>query len=98
MKTATTTTAIALAAGIGSLTHLRLIEILAEEGRMSMTAAAAKIGFTTAAMTTAVDALEGKHGLVRRVRPPEDRRAIHVELTPAGTALAARFRHEPAAL
>lgn len=93
-----TNAAIALAAGITSLTQLRLIEILAEDGRMSMTLAAVKVGFTTAAMTGAVDNLERKLGLVVRVRPPADRRAIHVELTPSGIALAAKFNRELAAV
>ena len=38
------------------------------------------------AMTRKIDALE-KRGLVRRVRSEEDRRAIHLELTPEGKKL-----------
>jgi DNA-binding MarR family transcriptional regulator len=38
------------------------------------------------AMTRKIDALEKKH-LVRRVRCPEDRRAIKLELTPEGKAV-----------
>jgi DNA-binding MarR family transcriptional regulator len=38
------------------------------------------------AMTRKIDALE-KRGLVRRVRSAEDRRAIHLELTPEGKKL-----------
>ncbi len=38
------------------------------------------------AMTRKIDALQ-ERGLVRRVRSPDDRRAIHLELTPEGRRL-----------
>lgn len=41
------------------------------------------LGLTPAAVTDIIDRLEDR-GLVRRSRDPQDRRAIRVELTPAG--------------
>jgi len=41
-------------------------------------------------MTATIDALEGR-GWVRRVRNPDDRRSVHVEITDEGQALTDRF-------
>jgi DNA-binding MarR family transcriptional regulator len=51
---------------------------------------ARRADLTSGAMTSRLDALE-KQGLVRRVRDPEDRRSVLVELTEKG-----RDRHEQA--
>jgi DNA-binding MarR family transcriptional regulator len=51
---------------------------------------ARRADLTSGAMTSRLDALEGE-GLVRRVRDPEDRRSVLVELTEKG-----RQRHEKA--
>ena len=91
-----TTAEIALEAKIHSVNHLRLIEILSE-GPATMTAVAAKIGFSTAAMTGAVDSLENA-GYVERVRLQHDRRIYHVRLTGNGAALAAKLNPQPAAV
>ena len=45
---------------------------------------------SSATMTATIDALEGR-GWVRRVRNPDDRRSIHVEITDEGQALTDRF-------
>ena len=91
-----TTAEIALEAKIHSVNHLRLIEILSE-GPASMTAVAAQVGFSTAAMTGAVDSLE-KAGFVERVRLQNDRRTYHVRLTEDGAALADKLNPQPAAV
>ena len=44
------------------------------------------------AMTRLLDRLE-KKGLCRRVRSTSDRRVVHIELTPAGVAVAERVPH-----
>ncbi len=46
----------------------------------------------TGAMTRLLDRLE-KKGLCRRVRSTSDRRVVHIELTPAGVAVAERVPH-----
>lgn len=49
------------------------------------------LGTDAAGMTRLLDTLERK-GLVRRGQHPSDRRAVMIELTPAGHALAPRLR------
>lgn len=85
-----TATQIALEAKIHSLTHLRLIELLADKGEIGMTEAAELIGISTAALTGGVDTLDAL-GFVERVPLRHDRRRINVKLTASGVALAARF-------
>jgi DNA-binding MarR family transcriptional regulator len=51
---------------------------------------AARLGTDTAGMTRLLDRLQGK-GLLARAPHPSDRRAIVVELTPAGRALLPRL-------
>ena len=46
----------------------------------------------TGAMTRLLDRLE-KKGLCQRVRSQSDRRVVHIELTPAGVAVAERVPH-----
>lgn len=46
----------------------------------------------TGAMTRLLDRLERK-GLCQRVRSQSDRRVVHIELTPAGVAVAERVPH-----
>jgi DNA-binding MarR family transcriptional regulator len=55
----------------------------APEGRLKMTQVADAIVHSTGGTTRLVDRLE-EAGLVRRQSCPSDRRAIHVEITPAG--------------
>ncbi len=45
---------------------------------------------SSATMTATIDALEGR-GWVRRVRNPDDRRSVHVEITDEGQAVTDRF-------
>jgi DNA-binding MarR family transcriptional regulator len=54
-----------------------------ELGQPRMTDLAAYLGLTARTITTAVDALE-REGLLVRQPAPGDRRAILVQLTPAG--------------
>src|SRR5436190_21848085 len=50
---------------------------------IGMTELANRILFSKSGLTRVVDRME-QGGLVRRERPPHDRRAVHVVLTPAG--------------
>ncbi|MFO0921031.1 MAG: MarR family transcriptional regulator [Pirellulales bacterium] len=67
------------------LTHheLFLMEHLGEEGPQKMRSLAEYLGVAVNTMTTIIDGLENK-GLVLRSRSQEDRRVIHIELTPIG--------------
>jgi DNA-binding MarR family transcriptional regulator len=75
-----TTTQIALNAGINSLNHLYIVELVAEHGPLTMTTLADLAGVSTAAVTGAVDVLE-KLALVERNAVPGDRRKTHILLT-----------------
>src|SRR5215467_9432492 len=68
-----------------SVPRARLLRAMLELGTPRMTDLAAHLGLTARTITTAVDALEGE-GLLARRPAPGDRRAILVELTPAGRA------------
>lgn len=58
--------------------------LMIEQGRASTVAELAReCGSDPGAMTRMLDRLESK-GLVRRVRSVEDRRVVHLEITPAG--------------
>jgi DNA-binding MarR family transcriptional regulator len=75
-----TATQLALGAGINSLNHLHIVELVAEHGPLTMVALAELAGVSTAAVTGAVDVLE-KLALVERNAVPGDRRKTHVILT-----------------
>jgi DNA-binding MarR family transcriptional regulator len=60
--------------------------LMAGRATTSPAQVAAEIGTDTAGMTRLLDRLERK-GLVRRVRNPEDRRSVVIEVTEAGRAI-----------
>jgi DNA-binding MarR family transcriptional regulator len=66
-----------------SVPRSRLLRAMLELGTPRMSDLAAQLDLTARTITTAVDALEGE-GLLARRPAPGDRRAILVELTPAG--------------
>ena len=68
-----------------SVPRARLLRAMLELGTPRMSDLAAHLGLTARTITTAVDSLEGE-GLLARRPAPGDRRAILVELTPAGRA------------
>ncbi|MET0864834.1 MAG: MarR family transcriptional regulator [Nakamurella sp.] len=69
-----------------SLTQLRVLAILRDR-RLRMTVLADYLGLDKSTMTGLVDRAE-KRGLLRRVANDTDRRAVDVQLTPAGGELA----------
>jgi DNA-binding MarR family transcriptional regulator len=71
--------AVADAAGVNR-TDMRCIDVIDREGPVPAGRLAAATGLTTAAITTAIDRLE-RAGYARRVRDPQDRRRVLVELT-----------------
>ncbi|WP_247204164.1 MarR family transcriptional regulator [Streptomyces sp. AgN23] len=69
--------------GALSLTHARVLRVLAEEGPLPVTRLAEHAETTGAAATQLVNGLE-RAGHVTRERPDNDRRSVFVALTPAG--------------
>ena len=72
----------------------------APEGRLTMSTLSSNVALTTGGVTRLVDRM-AEAGLVARQNCPNDRRSIHVVLTPEGRAVleravaAARRRHRP---
>jgi DNA-binding MarR family transcriptional regulator len=65
-----------------SLSHFEVIKYIAEKGSPSMKDIAVQLHITPPSTSTLIDTLV-KKGLVTRSHAPEDRRTIHVMLTPA---------------
>ena len=67
-------------------TQFGVLEAILHKGPLSQRDLSLKVLTSPGNMTDLIDKLEAR-GLVRRVRQKADRRAVRVELTPAGTAL-----------
>ncbi len=67
-------------------TQLGVLEVILHQGPLTHRELGRKVLTSAANMTDVVDKLELR-GLVRRVRAPEDRRLVRVELTPCGRTL-----------
>jgi DNA-binding MarR family transcriptional regulator len=63
-----------------------ILRELWEEDELTMGELAARVRIVEPSVATCIDALE-RQGIVTRVRSREDRRRIHVRLTPAGQEL-----------
>lgn len=84
------------ALGFPALTDFAVLEVLRAKGPLPVNTIGRRVMLTSGSITTAVDRAE-QRGLVKRVPCPEDRRIIHVHLTPAGrrtidAALKVHFR------
>ncbi|WP_156077416.1 MarR family winged helix-turn-helix transcriptional regulator [Saccharothrix sp. NRRL B-16314] len=75
-----------------SLTQLRVLGILRDR-RPRMTDLAAFLGLDKSTMSGLVERAE-RRGLVARDKSPQDRRAVDVFITPAGSELAERLQEE----
>lgn len=62
-------------------TDARCLDLIGREGRITAGRLAATSGLTTGAVTVVIDRLSSA-GYVRRVRDPDDRRKVYVEMTP----------------
>lgn len=82
-----------LAKGNVSFPQYLLLGFLVQQGRLTMSQIAQRMGHTTAAATGLVDRLE-KLGLAQRVHDREDRRKVYVEPTSDGGALVASIRDD----
>jgi DNA-binding MarR family transcriptional regulator len=78
-------------------TDMRCLDVVDREGPVPAGRLAAATGLTTAAITTVIDRLE-RAGYARRVRDPDDRRRVLVEVTPAARSAAGSFYEPHAAL
>ena len=67
-------------------TQFGVLEAILHKGPLSQRELSRKVLTSAGNMTDLVDKLESR-GLVRRARQKSDRRAVHVELTPAGSDL-----------
>ena len=72
--------AVADAIGVNR-TDMRCMDVLDQRGRLTAGQLAEASGLTTGAVTAMIDRME-RAGYVTRVRDPEDRRRVFVELTP----------------
>jgi DNA-binding MarR family transcriptional regulator len=88
----------AVADAIGlNRTDMRCLDVIDREGPIPAGRLADATGLTTGAITTVLDRLE-RAGHARRVRDPDDRRRVLVELTPEAQRHANSFYAEHAAL
>jgi DNA-binding MarR family transcriptional regulator len=72
----------AVADAIGlNRTDMRCLDVISRDGPVPAGRLADETGLTTGAITTVLDRLE-RGGFARRVRDPDDRRRVLVELTP----------------
>ncbi len=76
----------AFARGQISVPQMLILELLQHKPSCIMSELASSLSITTSAVTGLIDRME-RAGLVRRVRDPDDRRAIHIEATPKGAAM-----------
>ena len=67
-------------AGITGIANARALLFIHDQGNPTISAIAAHVGRTGAALTQSIDRLE-RDGLIRRVRANVDRRVIRIELT-----------------
>jgi DNA-binding MarR family transcriptional regulator len=88
--------AVADAIGINR-TDMRCLDVISREGPVPAGRLAEETGLTTGAITTVLDRLE-RGGFARRVRDPDDRRRVLVELTPEAFAGSVNYYAEHMAL
>lgn len=86
------------ALGLGGISDFAVLEVLLHKGPRPVGALGEALSLTSGSITTAVDRAE-KKGRVRRRPHESDRRAVVVELTPAGRRLIERaFRQHAIAM
>jgi DNA-binding MarR family transcriptional regulator len=74
-------------------TDMRCMDVLDQRGRLTAGQLAEASGLTTGAVTAMIDRME-RAGYVTRVRDPEDRRRVFVELTPEAQEMGRKL-YEP---
>jgi DNA-binding MarR family transcriptional regulator len=71
--------------------HVGILQLVGREPGQSQQALSAKLGIPPNRLVGLIDELEVRE-LIRRERPPTDRRVFALHLTPAGEAMLARVR------
>lgn len=76
-----------------SISQCHVLDTLAEEGDLSMQQLARRMYKSVSTMTRVVGQLV-RRGYVKRRQDPEDRRVIHVSITPQGKAIVAAINRD----
>jgi MarR family transcriptional regulator, 2-MHQ and catechol-resistance regulon repressor len=76
-----------------SISQCHILDVLAEEGDLSMQQLSGRMYKSVSTMTRVVAQLV-KRGYVKRRQDPEDRRVVHVSITPQGRAIAAAINRD----
>jgi DNA-binding MarR family transcriptional regulator len=76
-----------------TISQSHILDALAEEGNLTMQQVAGRMFKSVSTMTRVVAQLV-RRGYVRRHRDPEDRRVVHVSITPQGKAVVAAISRD----
>ena len=76
-----------------SISQCHILDVLAEEGDLTMQQLAKRMFKSVSTMTRVVSQLV-RRGYVKRLQDPEDRRVVHVSITPQGKAIVAAINRD----
>jgi len=76
-----------------SISQCHILDVLAEEGDLTMQQLAKRMYKSVSTMTRVVSQLV-RRGYVKRRQDPEDRRVVHVAITPQGKAVVAAINRD----
>ncbi|MBI3078419.1 MAG: MarR family transcriptional regulator, partial [Deltaproteobacteria bacterium] len=76
-----------------SISQCHILDVLAEEGDLTMQQLARRMVKSVSTMTRVVAQLV-RRGYVRRRQDPQDRRVVHVSITPQGKAIVAAISRD----
>lgn len=76
-----------------SISQCHILDVLAEDGDLSMQQLARRMYKSVSTMTRVVGHLV-RRGYVKRRQDPEDRRVVHVSITPQGKAIVAAINRD----
>ncbi|OGB88954.1 MAG: hypothetical protein A3G35_17135 [candidate division NC10 bacterium RIFCSPLOWO2_12_FULL_66_18] len=76
-----------------SISQCHILDVLAEEGDLTMQQLAKRMFKSVSTMTRVVSQLV-RRGYVKRHQDPEDRRIVHVSITPQGKAIVAAINRD----
>lgn len=76
-----------------SISQCYILDVLAEEGDLTMQQLAKRMFKSVSTMTRVVSQLV-RRGYVKRRQDPEDRRVVHVSITPQGKAVVAAINRD----
>jgi DNA-binding MarR family transcriptional regulator len=76
-----------------SISQCHILDVLAEEGNLTMQQLAKRMFKSVSTMTRVVAQLV-RRGYVKRQQDPEDRRVVHIAITPQGKAIAAAINRD----